>query len=141
MRRTTLGLIALFSSALLAFGSAPAGARATVDARDTTGLAAVRGEAPLPPHDVRRLKAFEIRDTGRFRVTGKAVTYRGKDVILKKASRKAGPYRYAGKDRTDRNGRFAINFSGRIGTHFRVVLKRTPRNRATTYYIGRIVRD
>ena len=140
MRRTSLGLIALFSSALLAFTVAPVDARAALDTRGAIAPAA-KGEDPLPAHEVRRLKAFEIRDTGRFRVTGKAVTYRGKDVILKKSGREDGPYRYAAKDRTDGEGRFAINFGGPIGTHFRVFLKRTERNRATSYYIGSIVPD
>ncbi len=69
------------------------------------------------------------------------MTYRGKDVVLKKSSRKAGPYRYVGKDRTNSEGQFAVDFDGRVGTHFKVFLKKTDRNRATAFYIGKIVRD
>ena len=142
MRRTIFALVAMFSSTLIAVSAAPADARAAVDTRGDHGaVTAATIPGALPAHDVRRLKAFEIRQTGRFRVTGKAVTYRRKDVILKKSSRKAGPYHYVDKDRTDAEGRFAINFDGRIGTHFKIFLKRTDHNRATAFYIGKIVRD
>ncbi len=141
MRRIAFALIATVSAFLLAATVAPAATAqdaAIVTDRTSAGTAP---EGRLPAHVVRRLKAFEIRDTGRFRVTGKAVTYRGKPVVLKKSNRKVGGYRFVGQDRSSREGRFAMNFDGPVGTHFRIFLKATQRNRATTFYLGKIVRD
>ncbi|MDZ5622749.1 hypothetical protein [Nocardioides bizhenqiangii] len=142
MRRMIFALIATFSAFLLAATVAPA-ATAQQDASITTDRTSVStatvGERP--PHVVRGLKAYEIRNTGRFRVVGKAITYRGKPVVLKKSNRKLTGYRFVKQDRTSPEGRFAMNFDGPVGTHFRIFLKATPRNSATNFYLGRIVRD
>lgn len=147
MRRIVFALVATFSSFLLAATVAPAAPAATAqqdrtitDSTDRAGVATTT-EGRLPPHIIRRLRAFEIRDTGRFRVAGKAITYRGKPVVLKKSQRKVGGYRFVKQDRTDSEGRFSMSFDGPVGTHFRLFLRETPRNRATTFYLGRIVRD
>ena len=142
MRRIVFALIATFSAFLLAAAIAPV-ATAQQDTTITSDRASA-STAPvgrLPAHVVRGLKAFEIRQTGKFRVTGKAITYRGKPVVLKKSNRKVGNYRFVKQDRTNREGRFAINFDGPIGTHFRLFLRKTDRNRATTFYLGKIIRD
>jgi hypothetical protein len=143
MRRIVFALIATFSALLLAATIAPA-ATAQQDFTVTTERTAAdrTSERVLPFHDVRRLRAFEIGDRGKFRVVGKAITYRGKQVILKKSNRKVGGYKFYKADRAARDtGRFSINFDGKFGTHFRLFLKRTPRYRATTFYLGKIVRD
>jgi hypothetical protein len=145
MRRIVFALIASFSAFLLAATVAPSAPAATAQ-RDTTisterTAAETASAGRLPPHVVRRLKAFEIRQTSKFRVTGKAITYRGKPVVLKKSNRRVGGYRFVKQDRTDAEGRFAMNFDGRVGTHFRIFLRATERNRATNYYIGRIIPD
>lgn len=142
MRRIVFALIATITAFLLAAAASPAATAqpdATISTDRTAATTAVEGQ--LPPHVIRPLKAFEIRNTGRFRVTGKAITYKNKVVLLKKSDRKVGGYRPYKRDRTSGDGRFRINFDGKIGTHFRLFLRETPRNRATTFHIGKIVRD
>jgi hypothetical protein len=142
MRRIVFALIATLSAFLLAAAVAPAATaqQETTVATDRTSAITTR-EGALPAHDVRRLRAYEIRNTGKFRVVGKAVTYRRKPVVLKKSNTKVGGYRFVKQDRTSPEGRFAMTFDGNIGTHFRIFLRATERNRATTYYLGKIVRD
>lgn len=145
MRRITIAQIASVGALLLAATLLPVapGAMAQADpgAAARAAVGAGPDAEPLPPHVIRRVKTFEIRDTGRFRTVGKVLTYRGKAVVLKKSNRRVGGYRYLKEARSNRNGRFAINFDGPVGTHFRIFLKATPRNRATTRYLGRIVPD
>ena len=142
MRRIVFALIATFSAFLLAAAVAPAATaqQETTITTDRTS-ASITTEGALPAHDVRRLRAYEVRNTGKFRVAGKAVTYRGKPVVLKKSNSKVGGYRFVKQDRTSPEGRFAMTFDGKVGTHFRIFLRATPRNRATTFYLGKIVRD
>ncbi len=143
MRRIVFTLIATFSAFLLAATVAPV-ATAQQDITTTTDRTSAdrTSERVLPFHDVRRLRAFEVGDRGKFRVVGKAITYRGKVVVLKKSNRKVGGYRFYKQERTGRDGgRFSINFDGKFGTHFRLFLKRTNGYRATTFYLGKIVRD
>ncbi len=95
-----------------------------------------------PRHVIRRFVADEIRNTGRFFVRGKAITYKGKIVQLQRANRQRGPWRTVKGDRASRrNGYFRITFDGPIGTHFRLVLRETRNYRLTKVYIGSICRE
>jgi hypothetical protein len=141
MRRIIFTLTALISAFLLSFTAAPATAdSAGLDAGDraTTRTA----ERALPLHTIRRLKAGEVRNTGRFFVSGKAITAKGKFVYLQKSNRKAGHYRTVKKDRAARStGRFRMTFDGPVGSHWRIVIKATNQARTTRVYIGRICRN
>ena len=140
MRRIVFALIATFSAFLLAVTAAP-----VATAQQDTTVTADRS----PPHRRRcrcrrttsvGSRRFEIRETGKFRVTGQGDHLPGQArSILKKSSRKAGRYRSSKRTGPTATGASAINFDGRIGTHFRLFLQKTDRNRATTFYIGKIV--
>lgn len=139
MRRFIIALVATFSAFLLSVSAAPANADDTGLTRDR--VTTTTAERALPAHTIRRLRAGEVRNTGRFYVQGKVTTAKGRYVYLQKANRKAGPYRTVKKDRTRRSdGFFRMTFDGPVGSHWRILVKGTNWARATKVYIGRICR-
>lgn len=94
------------------------------------------------PHVVKKLKAGEIRDSGRFFVRGKAVTYKNKVVKLQKSQSRNGRYRpFKGDRASKRTGVFRITFDGPVGTCYRVFIPSTRRFKAYKQFVGCIVRQ
>lgn len=125
MRRVLIAIVAGFAALLLASPTA-----APAQAADGSA------DRALPRHVIRNLDAGEIRNTNRFYVKGKAITYKGKRVTLLRCKTKLRNCNKAGSDRTSSTGKFRITFRGK--GHYRIVLNKTPRNRKTNIYIGEV---
>ena len=91
------------------------------------------------PHVIKNLKADEYGQTGKFFVRGQVTTYKNKVVKLQKKRTKNGSYRAFKTDRTDRTGRFKINFDGPRGSCYRVLVPGTTTRKPAYRPIGCIV--
>jgi hypothetical protein len=142
MRRTALALIATFSALLLAFTVVPAHSQEAGLDRGGRDTKAAESQRALPLHTIRRFGAGEIRNTGRFFVKGKAVTYKGRVLKLQKAATRYGRYHTVKSQRTRASdGFFRMTFDGPAGSHWRVLIPATNWARTTRAYIGRICRN
>ena len=142
MPRILVALVAMISALLLSLTVAPAHAKPTLDTSDQATVERTSADRALPAHTFRRLRAGEVRNTGRFFVKGKVTTAKGKIVYLQKSNRKAAGYRTMKKDRARRSdGLFRMGFDGPVGSHWRILVKGTNWARTTKVYIGRICRN
>ena len=142
MPRILVALVATISALLLSLTIAPASAKPSLDTGDRVAVDRTSADRALPAHQFRRLKADEIRNSGRFFVSGKVITAKGRKVYLQKARRERGPYRTYKVDKASRaTGKFRMTFDGPIGSHWRLLVKGTNWARTTKVYIGTICRN
>jgi hypothetical protein len=139
---TALIAVLVMLGASLSVGSASATegiSNKTISTKSAPAPAAEAARAK-PAHiiPIRSIRTGKVSGN-KFFVRGKVTTYRGK-VLLQKANRKRGPYRTASTDRTSRTGVFRLTFRGKIGNHIRIAVPGNRGHRATSLYIGRIVR-
>ena len=120
-------LVAALTAALLGLTTAPSQAAPS---------AAERAAAPY--HVINNLDAGEIRNTGRFKVKGNAVTYKGKKVILQRKNPHASWRTYKKQTTAASTGHFKITFRGRCNSKWRIVLKASGGYAKTTVNIGKI---
>lgn len=104
-------------------------------AQASTGSDSARARA----EHVVRYEAGEIRQTGRFIVKGKALTYKNRNIRLQKANCKRCGFRNYKADRTSSTGRFAIKFDGPRGSCYRLYIPGGTKYRTYVQVIGCIV--
>ncbi|KAA1428374.1 hypothetical protein [Nocardioides antri] len=105
MHRFIVGLIAMFSAALLAVTAAPA------DARDTTSITSSKDAAASAAENAERGRIRltihgEIVNNTRLKINGQARGWRSKPVLLQRKRGLNGAWRVVERDRTTREGRY-----------------------------------
>jgi hypothetical protein len=125
--RTITLLVAALTATLLGLSVAPSQAAPSVGQT-----------AAVQYHVVNNLSAGEIRNSGKFKVSGNAITYKGKKVILQRKNPGGAWRTYTRKATSVTTGHFRIRFDGRCGSAWRIVLKASGPYAKTTIKIGRI---
>lgn len=126
--RTISVLVAVLTAALPGLTVAPSGATAS------SGVAAERS---LGPHPV-TYSGGEIRNTGRFKVSGNATTYQGGKIKLQQ-KRRGGSWNNFKADRARvGDGYFLIKFDGPCWSKYRLVLKAANGYDRTKLFVGQI---
>lgn len=100
---------------------------------------AAKPARPKPLHVVREL-ATDRAQRGRIAVSAKVLTHRGGTVMLQKSRHRGWGYRTFVRKQTHLGGKFRAVFRAAVGTHVRLLVPETTRNRLTTVYVGRVVR-
>ncbi|TNM36328.1 hypothetical protein FHP29_19415 [Nocardioides albidus] len=119
-------LAAVLTAALLGFTVAPSGATAATAAERTLG-----------PHPV-TYNAHEIRNSGRFVVSGSAPTYQGLKIKLQQKKR-GGSWHNFKRDRARvGDGFFKMKFDGPCNSKYRLVLKAINGYDKTVLPVGKI---